>query len=54
MPIMFGPGAIATIIGMVSTVKQSGEELESFAAISLAIVATMTVTYCPWSIPRRF
>lgn len=45
MPIMFGPGAIATIIGMVSTVKQSGEELESFAAICLAIVATMAVTY---------
>jgi len=45
MPIMFGPGAIATIIGMVSTVKQSSEELESFIAISLAIIATMTVTY---------
>ena len=45
MPIMFGPGAIATIIGMASTVKQSSEELESFVAISLAIVATMTVTY---------
>ena len=45
MPIMFGPGAIATIIGMVSTVKQSGAELQSFAAICLAIVATMTVTY---------
>jgi multiple antibiotic resistance protein len=45
MPIMFGPGAIATIIGMVSTVKQSSEELASFAAICLAIVATMTVTY---------
>jgi len=45
MPIMVGPGAIATIIGMVSTVKQYGEELESFAAICLAIVATMTVTY---------
>jgi multiple antibiotic resistance protein len=45
MPIMFGPGAIATIIGMVSTVKQSGEELASFAAICLAIVATTIVTY---------
>ena len=45
MPIMFGPGAIATIIGMASTVKQSGEELASFAAICLAIVATMIVTY---------
>ena len=29
MPIMFGPGAIATIIGMASTVKQSAAELES-------------------------
>lgn len=44
MPIMFGPGAIATIIGMASTVQRSAEELESFAAISLAIVATMGVT----------
>jgi multiple antibiotic resistance protein len=45
MPIMFGPGAVATIIGMASTVKQSAAELESFVAICLAIVATMTVTY---------
>jgi multiple antibiotic resistance protein len=45
MPIMFGPGAIATILGMVSTVKQSTLEVESFVAISLAIVATMAVTY---------
>jgi multiple antibiotic resistance protein len=45
MPIMFGPGAIATIIGMASTVKQSREELESYIAISLAIIATMAVTY---------
>lgn len=44
MPIMFGPGAIATIIGMASTVQRSAEELESFVAISLAIVATMGVT----------
>ena len=45
MPIMFGPGAIATILGMASTVKQSSEELVSFVAISLAIIATMAVTY---------
>ncbi len=45
MPIMFGPGAIATIIGMASTVKQSEMEFESFAALSLAVVATMAVTY---------
>ena len=45
MPIMFGPGAIATILGMASTVKRSSEELESFVAISLAIIVTMAVTY---------
>ncbi len=44
LPIMFGPGAIATILGMASTVKHSGEELESFIALSLAIIATMVVT----------
>ncbi len=45
MPIMFGPGAIATIIGMSSTVKKSPEEVESFVAIVLAIIATMAVTF---------
>ncbi len=45
MPIMFGPGAIATIIGMSSMVKKSSEEFESFVAIVLAIIATMSVTF---------
>jgi multiple antibiotic resistance protein len=45
MPIMFGPGAIATILGMVSTVKKSSDEVMSFVAICLAILATMGVTY---------
>ena len=45
MPLMFGPGAIATIIGMTSTIRQSGEELMSFVAISAAIVLTMFVCY---------
>jgi multiple antibiotic resistance protein len=45
MPLMFGPGAIATIIGMTATIKQSGEELLSFVAISAAIALTMAVTY---------
>jgi multiple antibiotic resistance protein len=45
MPIMFGPGAIATIIGMVSLVKQSEFEVISAGAICVAIVATMFVTY---------
>jgi multiple antibiotic resistance protein len=45
MPIMFGPGAIATILGMTSTVKQSEFEITSGVAICVAIVATMWVTY---------
>jgi multiple antibiotic resistance protein len=45
MPIMVGPGAIAVVLGMTSLVKHSEFELVSFAAISLAIVATMFVTY---------
>ena len=45
MPIMFGPGAIATILGMTSTVKQSEFEIASAVAICVAIVTTMSVTY---------
>ena len=45
MPLMFGPGAIATIIGMAATIKQSGDEALSYVAISAAIVLTMAVTY---------
>jgi multiple antibiotic resistance protein len=45
MPLMFGPGAIATIIGMASTVRHTSEELLSLVAIAAAIVATMFVTY---------
>jgi multiple antibiotic resistance protein len=45
MPIMFGPGAIATILGMTSTVKHSTFEVASIVAICAAIVATMYVTY---------
>ncbi len=45
MPIMFGPGAIATIIGMSRTVKKWAEEVESFVAIVLVIIATMGVNF---------
>ena len=45
MPLMFGPGAIATILGMTSTIKHSSTELASFVAIVAAIFATMSVTY---------
>jgi len=44
IPLMFGPGALATVLGMSSLVKQSGSELASFAAICLAIAAPMFVT----------
>ena len=45
MPLMCGPGAIATILGMTATIKQSSAELASFMAIVAAIFATMVVTY---------
>lgn len=45
MPLMFGPGAIATIIGMTATIKRSPTEMLSFVALASAIVATMIATY---------
>ena len=45
MPIMFGPGAIATLIGMTSLVKHSEWRALTFGAVILAIVLTMLVTY---------
>jgi multiple antibiotic resistance protein len=45
MPIMVGPGAIATILGMTSLVKHAEFEVPAFVGISAAILATMFVTY---------
>jgi multiple antibiotic resistance protein len=45
MPLMFGPGGMATVMGMTSKVRQSNAEFLSFAAIAAAIVLTMIVTY---------
>lgn len=45
MPIMFGPGAIATVIGLTSTIKSSGHLVLSFAAASAAVFAAIFVTY---------
>jgi len=45
MPLMCGPGAIATMLGMTSLVRSSGLEMASFLAIAAAILATMLVTY---------
>ena len=43
MPIMVGPGAIATILGMSSLVEHPGSGI--IASVILAIVATMFITY---------
>jgi multiple antibiotic resistance protein len=43
MPIMVGPGAIATVLGMSSLVEHPGSGI--IASVVLAIVATMLVTY---------
>jgi multiple antibiotic resistance protein len=45
MPLMFGPGAIATIVGMASTVRDISKEIPSIVAIVAAIVGTMLLTY---------
>jgi multiple antibiotic resistance protein len=45
MPLMFGPGAIATVIGMASLVDHPLAQILSLAAISIAILATMATTY---------
>ena len=45
MPLMCGPGAIATILGMTATIKQSSHEIASFVAIVAAVFATMAITY---------
>jgi multiple antibiotic resistance protein len=45
MPLMFGPGAIATVLGMASLVHHPLEQVLPLAAITLAILATMAVTY---------
>ncbi len=45
MPIMFGPGAIATLIGMTSLVTHAQLKLLTLVAVVLAIVLTMWVTY---------
>jgi len=45
MPLMFGPGAIATVLGMASVVRHPVLQVLPLAAISLAILATMGATY---------
>ena len=45
MPIMVGPGAIATILGMISLIRHAEFEVVAFIAICAAILATMLVTF---------
>jgi multiple antibiotic resistance protein len=45
MPLMFGPGAIATVLGMASLVRHPLAQVLPLAAITLAILATMGATY---------
>ena len=45
LPLMCGPGAIATILGMTTLIKHSEVEVPAFVATALAILATMFVTY---------
>jgi multiple antibiotic resistance protein len=45
MPLMFGPGAIATVLGMTSLVRHPFAEFPSLAAIAAAIVLTMGTTF---------
>jgi multiple antibiotic resistance protein len=45
MPLMFGPGAIATIVGMASTIRDWPENIPATIAVCLAIFATMYATF---------
>jgi len=53
MPIMAGPGAMATIIGMSSLVRHPLVNFRSMAAICGAIAATMFVVYLILAYARR-
>jgi multiple antibiotic resistance protein len=53
MPIMFGPGALATVLGMTSMIKGSERIIASLAAVSAAIVASMFVTFLVLLSSRR-
>jgi multiple antibiotic resistance protein len=45
MPIMVGPGAIETVLGMTSLIKHAAFEVAAFIEIAAAILATMLITY---------
>lgn len=45
MPLMCGPGAIATVLGMMATIRSSHDEMLAFGAILLAVFVAIFVTY---------
>jgi multiple antibiotic resistance protein len=45
MPLMFGPGVLATVLGMCSLVRHPVSEFTSLLAISLACLAAMSIIY---------
>jgi multiple antibiotic resistance protein len=53
MPLMFGPGVLATVIGMSSTVKLSESGIISMGAICVAILTTMFITYLTLAYAQR-
>ncbi len=54
MPIMFGPGAMATLISVASEVESVKQgEVAGFAEISAALVATMAVTFVILAFAKR-
>ncbi len=45
MPLMFGPGAIATIVGMASTIRNWPDDIPATIAVAAAIFATLFATF---------
>ena len=45
MPLMFGPGVLATVLGMCSLVRHPISDFTSLLAISLACLAAMGIVY---------
>jgi multiple antibiotic resistance protein len=45
MPLMFGPGVIATVLGMMGTIKASSDKIVAYAAIIAAADLAVLVTF---------
>jgi multiple antibiotic resistance protein len=54
IPLMFGPGAIATVLGMASLVQHPLENVLPLVGISLAILATVVRPISSSPTPRHF